>query len=53
MDLRLLPSLVPEEKKNETAWIIEPELIARIAKLKGMIDAGIIDQETPNAGLFS
>ncbi|KAF8885015.1 hypothetical protein BD779DRAFT_1673890 [Infundibulicybe gibba] len=48
IDIRLLPSLVPESMKNETARIIEPELTARINKLKGLIDAGILDQDTSN-----
>lgn len=45
VDIRLLPSLVPESVINETAALIEPELAARITKLKNLIDAGIIDQE--------
>ncbi|KAF5383788.1 hypothetical protein D9615_003714 [Tricholomella constricta] len=42
----LLPSLVPASAKNETAQIIEPELTSRINKLKKLIDAGIIDQDS-------
>ncbi|KAF8074721.1 hypothetical protein FPV67DRAFT_1665468 [Lyophyllum atratum] len=46
IDIRLLPSLVPVSAKNETAVIIEPELTARINKLKNLIDAGIIDDSS-------
>ncbi|TFK39970.1 hypothetical protein BDQ12DRAFT_629095 [Crucibulum laeve] len=46
IDIRLLPSLVPETVRNETARIVAPELEARINKLKTLIDDGIIDQET-------
>jgi uncharacterized protein YbaR (Trm112 family) len=42
----LLPSLVPESARNETAPIIEPELKARINKLKNLIDAGVVEQES-------
>ncbi|KAG6852138.1 hypothetical protein C0991_002659 [Blastosporella zonata] len=48
IDIRLLPSLVPTSSKNETALLIEPELKARIKKLKNLIDAGIIEQDTSN-----
>ncbi|KAG5654198.1 hypothetical protein H0H81_006231 [Sphagnurus paluster] len=48
IDIRLLPSLVPVSAKNETAQLIEPELSARITKLKNLIDAGIIDQDSSN-----
>ncbi|KAJ7890572.1 hypothetical protein B0H14DRAFT_3081695 [Mycena olivaceomarginata] len=40
-----LPSIVPEEFRNETAQIVEPELASRITKLKNLIDAGIVEQE--------
>ena len=43
IDIRLLPSLVPDNARNETADIIAPELEARITKLKNLIDAGIVD----------
>ncbi|KAJ7898423.1 hypothetical protein B0H13DRAFT_2031847 [Mycena leptocephala] len=46
VDLRFLPSIVPETFRNETARIVEPELASRIAKLKNLIDAGIIEQES-------
>lgn len=44
IDIRLLPSIVPEASRNETAAIIAPELSARITKLRNLIDAGILDQ---------
>lgn len=46
IDIRLLPSLVPESARNETAPIIEPELKARINKLKNLIDAGVVEQDS-------
>jgi hypothetical protein len=51
IDIRLLPSLVPNSAKNETAHVIQPELIMRINKLKKLIDAGVIDQD-PNGKYF-
>ncbi|KAJ7155449.1 hypothetical protein C8R43DRAFT_884617 [Mycena crocata] len=46
VDLRFLPSVVPEAFRNETARIVEPELVSRIAKLKQLIDAGVIEQDS-------
>ncbi|KAJ7606163.1 hypothetical protein DFH06DRAFT_1251770 [Mycena polygramma] len=46
VDLRLLPSIVPEAFRNETARIVEPELASRITKLKNLIDAGVIEPES-------
>ncbi|KAH7885835.1 hypothetical protein F5I97DRAFT_1809172 [Phlebopus sp. FC_14] len=46
IDIRHLPVIVPEGSENETARIIEPELLSRINKVKEMIDAGVIDQES-------
>ncbi|KAJ3730007.1 hypothetical protein DFJ43DRAFT_1132880 [Lentinula guzmanii] len=43
VDIRFLPSIVPENMKNETALLIEPELSSRIDKFKKLIDAGIIE----------
>ncbi|KAF8826124.1 hypothetical protein HHX47_DHR6000661 [Lentinula edodes] len=43
VDIRLLPSIVPEDTKSEIALLIEPELSSRIDKLKNLIDAGIIE----------
>jgi len=47
-DLRMLPSLVPTSRLNDTARIIEAELSARMAKLKEKIDTGSIDQDVLN-----
>lgn len=49
----MLPSLVPEHVRNETARAIEPEIQARINKLKNLIDAGIIDSESSGNGVLS
>ncbi|KXN86557.1 DSC E3 ubiquitin ligase complex subunit 1 [Leucoagaricus sp. SymC.cos] len=46
LDIRSLPSIVPPDRKNETAQIIAPELEQRITKLKNMIDDGLIDNES-------
>lgn len=46
VDLRFLPSIVPEAFRNETAQIVEPELASRIAKLRSLIDAGVIESES-------
>lgn len=43
LDIRLLPSLVPEDGRNITAQLIEPELEARITKLRNLIDDGVLD----------
>lgn len=48
LDIRLLPALVPQAYRNETARAIEPQLTARITRLRNLIDAGIIDQEQSN-----
>ena len=48
----MLPSLVPEHVRNDTARAIEPEIQARINKLKSLIDAGIIDSETSGNGVL-
>nr|GAT55742.1 predicted protein [Mycena chlorophos] len=45
IDLRYLPSIVPQAYRNETAKIVEPELASRIEKLKQLIDAGVIAQD--------
>jgi len=41
---------VPEAVRNDTARIIEPELQARIEKLKTLIDDGVIDIESSGNG---
>lgn len=50
MDIRLLPSIVPEPYINVTAHVIETELVARVLKLKEKIDAGILDSDILNSG---
>jgi hypothetical protein len=52
IDIRLFPSLVPDSAKNETARVIEPELTARINKLKKLIDAGVVDQDSNGMSLL-
>ncbi|KAJ2934870.1 hypothetical protein H1R20_g2236, partial [Candolleomyces eurysporus] len=52
IDIRLLASLVPESGRNETVHTIGPELDSRITKLKNIIDAGIVDQESNQGSLF-
>lgn len=47
-DLRTLPSLVPESRRNDTARVIEAELSARMARLKEKIETGAIDQDALN-----
>lgn len=51
IDIRLLPTIVPEVVRNDTAHIIGPELQAKIDKLKNLIDAGIIDTESSGNGM--
>ncbi|THH13747.1 hypothetical protein EW146_g6501 [Bondarzewia mesenterica] len=46
IDIRLLPSLVPDSVRNRTAHLIEPELENRISKLKKLIEAGSVDADT-------
>ncbi|KAF4593156.1 hypothetical protein EYR38_008868 [Pleurotus pulmonarius] len=50
IDIRLLPSLVPDPHKNATADMIKPEIEARIKKLQQLIDDGniVIDPDAPN-----
>ncbi|KAH0836346.1 hypothetical protein J3R83DRAFT_7899 [Lanmaoa asiatica] len=50
IDIRYLPVIVPESVRNETARIIKPELLSRINKIKEMIDAGVVDQESSQGG---
>ncbi|KAI0763836.1 hypothetical protein BD413DRAFT_483618 [Trametes elegans] len=47
MDLRVLPALVPEKYRNDSARAVEIELASRISKLKEKIDAGSFEQDTP------
>ena len=46
----MLPALVPEVVRNDTAYMIGPELQAKIDKMKNLIDAGIIDNEASGNG---
>jgi len=48
IDIRLLPSIVPDDRRNETISLIAPEISGRIEKLKTLIDASVIDQEFPS-----
>ncbi|KAK0199252.1 hypothetical protein DFS33DRAFT_1262349 [Desarmillaria ectypa] len=50
IDIRLLPSLVPEDRKNQTAHFVEPELASKLKKLKNLIDAGVIEHEPTPQG---
>lgn len=50
IDIRLLPSLVPEDQRNVTAKLVAPELEARIDKLREIIDAGLIDAKSNSNG---
>jgi len=50
--MRLLPSLVPDYARNETAQLIAPELHARIDKLQNLIDAGVVDSESSGSGIL-
>jgi len=45
VDIRTLPSLVPEFVRNETAYAIVPELQSRISKLKALMDSSTVDQD--------
>jgi hypothetical protein len=47
-DSYLLSSRKPYQ--NQTARVIKPQLTARITRLKNMIDAGVIEQETQSSG---
>ncbi|TDL23846.1 hypothetical protein BD410DRAFT_768564 [Rickenella mellea] len=47
IDLRHLPSLVPNISMNATAAVVEVELRARINRLRDMIYAGAVDLENP------
>ncbi|CAK5274039.1 unnamed protein product, partial [Mycena citricolor] len=45
VDIRYLPSIVPASSRNHTAHVVEPELASRVAKLRNLIDAGVIEPE--------
>ena len=44
-DLRFIPQLVPEHRRNETAAVIEVEEYYRISKSKEKVEAGTLDPE--------
>lgn len=46
IDIRYLPVIVPEGVRNDTARVVQPELLSRINKVREMIDAGVVDQES-------
>jgi transmembrane E3 ubiquitin-protein ligase len=48
----MLPALVPEVVRNDTAYMIGPELQAKIDKMKNLIDAGIVDNEASGSGTW-
>ncbi|KAF8433251.1 hypothetical protein L210DRAFT_3623175 [Boletus edulis BED1] len=50
IDVRYLPVIVPESVRNDTARVIKPELLSRINKVKELIDAGVIDQDSSQGG---
>lgn len=45
LDIREVPSLVPDSHLNETAKLIEAELSNRIVKLKEKIDSGALETD--------
>ncbi|TFY77383.1 hypothetical protein EWM64_g6627, partial [Hericium alpestre] len=46
IDIRLIPSLVPESEQNHTAHLIIPELESRIKKLKDTLNSGSFDSDS-------
>ncbi|PSR74066.1 hypothetical protein PHLCEN_2v10138, partial [Hermanssonia centrifuga] len=49
-DIRNIPSLVPSERINETARVVETELSSRLSKLKESIDSGAIEENQDDEG---
>ncbi|KAL4066048.1 hypothetical protein V8B97DRAFT_1864919 [Scleroderma yunnanense] len=49
IDIRYLPAIVPEELYNDTSRLVQLEIQSRIDKVKQMIDAGVIDQESSDS----
>lgn len=45
LDVREVPSLVPETHLNETARLVEAEMSIRVAKLKEKIDSGALESD--------
>ena len=50
MDVRNIPSLVPEKYMNATAQAVNAELLSRIQKLQEMIDSSTIEIDTSSQG---
>ena len=46
IDIRNLPMLVPPTRLNETAHVVEAELIARAKKISDKVEAGTIEEST-------
>lgn len=44
IDLRNLPSLVPQQRLNETAHVVEAELLAREARIKEKVNLGNMEE---------
>lgn len=42
--------MVPVALKNQTALVIEPELVARIRKFEKLIEAGVVDSDSSSNG---
>lgn len=51
-DLRYVPSLVPEHRRNETAAVIEVEEYYRISKNREKVDAGTLDPDQDDGRLL-
>lgn len=47
IDIRLLPSLVPESRINDTARAIDTALLSQIAHLHEIINSGTVTLESP------
>lgn len=45
-DIRLLPGLVPQWRLNDTARVIEAELLAREARIKERLNSGNIEEDS-------
>jgi len=52
VDIRFLPSIVPEQQREAVTKLIAPEIESRIDRLKGLIDAGVIEQDSFHNGMF-
>lgn len=52
VDVRDLPSLIPQSLVNATAQAIDAELFARISKLHDMIESGVVEIDSDNRKLL-